>query len=239
MEEIEREHRRNRKFKKYTAVSIIILSVFVFYLSASGFMIELTGGYQSLLFNWLGKTNKWSGSYGPQSLVDTLSDITALSSEIFISLFSVVFGGYLFLRRKYRTLYTYFFVVVGAGLFHVFLKNYLTGEKWYNWFNFFIIEGKVFPSGHAFMSVVFYFTLARLTYRANPDHKINRYLMTIALLLSILIGISLIIKGAHSPNDVIGGWSIGIAWISAAWLIDHLIRKKIYLHHHNHPEETD
>ena len=232
MENIEREHQRNRKFRKYTAVSLIILSLFIFYLCANGFILELTGGYQSLLYNWLGKTNKWSGSYGPQTLVDNLTDLTALASELFISIFSIVFGGYLFLRRKYRTLYTYFFVVIGAGLFHVFLKNYLTGEKWYNWLNVFIIEGKIFPSGHALMSVVLYFTLARLIYRSNPDHKINRYLMTISFLLCFLIGLGLIIKGAHSPNDVIGGWAIGTAWISAAWLMDHLIRKKIYYKRH-------
>ena len=234
MENIERENRKNRKYKKYTAGSIIILGLFFFYLCSNGFILELTGGYQTLLYDWLGKTNKWSGSFGPQSLVDTLSDLSALAGQLFVSVFSLFFGGYLFLRKKYRTLYTYFFVVIGAGLFLVFLKNYYGGEAWYNWFNLFDNDGKGFPSGHALMSVVFYFTMARLIYRANPEKKLNRYLMTIAFLLILLIGISQIIRGAHSPNDIIAGWSIGFVWISAAWLIDHYVRKKI---HYSHREE--
>jgi undecaprenyl-diphosphatase len=183
------------------------------------------------LFDWLGKTNKWSGSYGSESLVNNLDDLSSLAGQLFVSLFSVVFGGYLFIIKKYRTLYTYFFVVIGAGILHVILKNYYSGEPWFNWFNLFDMDGKGFPSGHALMSVVLYFTLARLIYRANPERKLNRYLLTIAFLLSILIGIAQIIRGAHSPNEILAGWAIGFAWISGAWLLDHFIRKRIYIHH--------
>ncbi len=235
MENIDRENRRNNKFKKYNAVSIIILGLFIFYLCTSGFVAELTGGYQSLLYDWLGRTNRWSGTFGPQPFVDTMNELSALGSQLFIAIFSIFFGGYLFIRKKYRILYTYFFVVLGAGIFLVFLKNYYGGEAWYNWFNIFQNSGKTFPSGHAFISIVFYFTIARLLYRANPERSLNRYLMTIAFLLSLSIGISQIVKGSHSPNEIIAGYSLGFAWISGAWLIDHRIRKKV--HHHHHVEE--
>jgi undecaprenyl-diphosphatase len=232
MENIERENRKTSKYKKYTAVSIIILSLFIFYLCTNGLIAEITGGYQSFLYDWLGKTNKWSGTFGPEKLVDTMNGLSALASRLFISLFSVIFGGYLIIRKKYRTLFTYLFVVIGAAIFHVFLKNYYSGESWYNWFNVFILDGKGFPSGHAFMSVVFYFTMARLIYRANPERKLNRYLFTMSFLLCFVIGISLLITAAHSPNEIIAGWSIGFVWISAAWLVDHYVRKKIYYRHH-------
>jgi undecaprenyl-diphosphatase len=232
MSAVERENSKNRKNKKYTAYSIIILCLYIFFLCTNGFIAGLTGGYKSLLFDWLGKTNKWSGTYGSESLVETMRSFALLASPMFVSLFSVILGGYLFIRKKYRTLYTYFFVVVGAGFFHVFLKNYYAGESWHNWFNLFNISGKDFPSGHALMSVVLYFTLARLIYRANPEARLKRYIMTVALLLDILIGISLLVLGAHSPNEIIAGWAIGSAWISGAWLVDHSIRKRIYLRHH-------
>ncbi len=229
MDAVEREDRKSRKYKRYAAYSIIILSLYIFFLCTNGFIAGITGDYKTLLFDWLGKTNKWSGTFGPESLVERMDELAALSSRLFISLFSVVFSGYLFIRKKFRTLYTYFFVVIGAGFLHVFLKNFYGGEPWNNWFNIFNTHGKEFPSGHALMSVVFYFTLARLIYRANPNRKVNQYIMTIAFLLSIAIGIAQIIRGAHSPNDIIGGWTIGFAWISAAWLLDHFIRKQVYI----------
>ncbi len=232
MDAVERENRKSRKYKKYTAWSIIILSLYIFFLCTNGFVAGITGGYKTLMFEWLGKTNKWSGSYGPESLVGTMNDLSSLASQLFVSIFSIVFGGYLFIRKKYRTLYTYFFVVVGAGVMHVFLKNYYGGEPWFNWLNLFETYGKGFPSGHAMMSVVFYFTLARLIYRSNPDRSVNHFVLVIAFLLSISIGIAQIIKGSHSPNDIIAGWAFGFVWISAAWLLDHYIRKRIYIRHH-------
>lgn len=232
MSAAEREERKTRKYRKYAAYSIIILSLYIFFLCTNGFIAGLTSDYRFFLIDWLGKTNKWSGSYGSESLVHIMDDLSALAGIVFVSLFSFVFGGYLFIRRRYRTLYTYFLVVIGAGFLHVFLKNLYGGEPWYSWFNLFDMDGKSFPSGHAMMSIVFYFTLARLIYRSHPDKQTNQFLMTIAFLLSISIGIAQIIKGAHSPNDIIAGWSIGFAWISAAWLLDHFIRKRIYLRNH-------
>jgi undecaprenyl-diphosphatase len=231
MENVDRENRKNSRYKKYNAVTIIILGLFIFFLCASGFIAQLTDGYQSLLYDWLGKTNKWSGTFGPQNFVDRMDELSTLGSDLFISIFSLIFGGYLFIRKKYRTLYTYFYVVLGAAILLIFLKNYYGGEAWYNWFNIFLNDNKSFPSGHALMSIVFYFTLARLIYRANPDRSINRYLMTLAFILSLAIGLSQIIKSSHSPNEIIAGWALGFAWISAAWLLDHRLRKKVHHHH--------
>lgn len=230
MENIERDW-SNRRYKKYIAISIIILGIFIFYLCSAGFISEITSGYQSILYETLGKTNNWSNSFGPGILVDNMRELTVLADDIFILIFTIVFGGYLIVRKKYRTLYTYIFVVIGAGIFHIFLKNYFGGESWYKWFNPVSIVGKTFPSGHALMTVVFYFTMARLLYRANPSRALNKYLTTIAFLFSILIGICLLITGMHSPNEIIAGWAMGFAWISAAWLVDHYIRKKNYYRH--------
>lgn len=232
MNGVERENRKIRKLKKYAAYSIIVLSLYIFFLCTNGFIAGLTGNYKSVLYDWLGKTNKWSGSFGSESLVSNMDILSSLGSPLFVTLFSIFFGGYLLIRKKYKTLYTYFIVVIGAGFFHVFLKNIYAGEPWNNWLNLFDLEDKGFPSGHALMSIVLYFTLARLIYRSDPDRKVNKYLMIVALLLSISIGIAQIIRGAHSPNQVIAGWAMGFAWISAAWLLDHYIRKRIFLRHH-------
>lgn len=231
MNSTEIRNRKTRSLKKYTAYTIIIFSLFVFFLCTNGYISELTTGYKSFLYEWLGKKNKWTSSFGSAAVDNYMDHLSAFSGQLFLSIFSVFFGGYLFLRKKYRTLYTYFIVVIGAGIFHVILKNSFAGEPWYKWLNVFNTENTGFPSGHALMSVVFYFTIARFIYRSNPDNKINNFLMTLAFLLSISIGIAQVIRGAHSPNDVIAGWSIGFVWISAAWLIDHYIRKRIYLRH--------
>ena len=100
MDAVEREDRKSRKYKRYAAYSIIILCLYVFFLCTNGFISGITGDYKTLLFNWFGKTNKWSGTFGSENLVQNMNELAALSSRLFISLFSVVFGGYLFYKEK-------------------------------------------------------------------------------------------------------------------------------------------
>jgi undecaprenyl-diphosphatase len=232
MNPVDLENRRNRKYKRYVAGSIILLGLYIFYLCANGFMADLTKDYENFLLDWLGKTNKWGNSYGPASIVKLMDYLSSFASSLFVAIFTIVFFGYSIIRKKYAVFVTYFIVVFGAGIFHLFLKNIFGGEPWYNWLNMITADDKEFPSGHALMSVVFYFTLARIIYRAHPSRILNKYLTTVAFILSFSIGISQIIRGAHSPNDVIGGWAMGFVWISAAWLIDHKLRKKRYQKDH-------
>jgi undecaprenyl-diphosphatase len=237
MNSMRTENHQRTRYKKYIAYLIIISGLFVFYLCADGFIEELTSGYKDFLLNWLGKTNKWDNSYGPYLLAGNMNEITVFADDIFIALFSLIFGGYLIVRKKFRTLFTYIIVVLGAALFHVFLKNYFGGTTWNNWLNPMAIHGKTFPSGHALVAVVFYFTMARLIYRANPSGSLNKYLFTVALFINILIGTSLLITGMHSPNEIIAGWAMGSVWINAAWLVDHFIRRTVYLRKHSHNSE--
>jgi undecaprenyl-diphosphatase len=64
-----------------------------------------------------------------------------------------------------------------------------------------------FPSGHAAGSVVSYVMGALIIANRWPEFAAPA--ITIAVLASILIGISRVYVGAHYASDVIGGWIIG------------------------------
>jgi undecaprenyl-diphosphatase len=76
-----------------------------------------------------------------------------------------------------------------------------------------------FPSGHATMSAITYLTLGALLARTNSEISVRIYFMTLAGLLTVLVGLSRIYLGVHYPTDVLAGWCIGTAWAMGCWVL--------------------
>ena len=81
-----------------------------------------------------------------------------------------------------------------------------------------------FPSGHATVSAAFYgvaaYLLIRLLYRETARVAVG----ILAALLVVAVGISRMYLGVHYPSDVLAGWMLGIFWLAATAIIDHLWR---------------
>jgi undecaprenyl-diphosphatase len=76
-----------------------------------------------------------------------------------------------------------------------------------------------FPSGHATLAAVTYLTLGALLSRVEAQRRAKIYVLTVALALTFLIGVSRIYLGVHWPTDVLAGWCIGAAWAMLCWRI--------------------
>jgi undecaprenyl-diphosphatase len=76
-----------------------------------------------------------------------------------------------------------------------------------------------FPSGHAMLSAVTYLTLGALLARSERRRVLKAYFVGLALVITVLIGISRVFLGVHYPTDVLAGWSLGAAWAILCWAI--------------------
>jgi undecaprenyl-diphosphatase len=68
-------------------------------------------------------------------------------------------------------------------------------------------------------SAIVYLTLGSMMMRVSEQRLTKIYCFVMALLLTMLAGISRVFLGVHYPTDVIGGWIIGFVWASICWLV--------------------
>ena len=80
-----------------------------------------------------------------------------------------------------------------------------------------------FPSGHAMISAVVYLTLGALLAKIVITNTLKIYLMTVAVLLTGMIGLSRVYLGVHWPTDVLAGWVAGAGWALGCWGVAELI----------------
>src|SRR5262249_16411082 len=71
-----------------------------------------------------------------------------------------------------------------------------------------------FPSGHSLRATTIYCAVAKYCGELRRDW--HRQLWIIAILLSVVTGISVVYLGWHWSTDVIGGWALGAALLIIA-----------------------
>jgi undecaprenyl-diphosphatase len=156
---------------------------------------------------------------GPAWLQETARDVTSLGSTIVLGIITFAVVGYLFLARRPAVAWLMLGAVLGGVAINNLLKYAFARPRP----DFVTHAARVFttsfPSGHATLSAITYLTMGALLARIHHSLAIRIYLMSVAVFLILLIGMSRIYLGVHYPTDVLGGWCIGAAWAMGWWVL--------------------
>jgi undecaprenyl-diphosphatase len=155
---------------------------------------------------------------GPAWLEETARDVTALGGVTVLVLITAIAIGYLLLERKRHAALAVFVAVAGGQAASSLLKLAFDRDRPDLVPHLASVYTASFPSGHSMMAAVTYLTLAALLARVHASWRVRGYLMGVALLLTMLVGVSRVYLGVHWPSDVAAGWTLGAGWAIACWL---------------------
>lgn len=157
--------------------------------------------------------------WGPGWIEEMGRDFTALGGVGVLTLISLAAVGYLLLQGKKRTALMVVLSISGGILLSTTLKHGFDRPRPDLVPHESIVYTASFPSGHSMMAAVVYLTLGVLLARAQPQRRMKVYLIALAVLVMLLVGISRVYLGVHWPTDVLAGWTVGTAWALMIWLI--------------------
>jgi undecaprenyl-diphosphatase len=160
-----------------------------------------------------------SHSIGPGWLQIMFRDITPLGGYAVVMLISLAVIGYLLMDGKRGAALWVLVSVSGGAVISNLLKLAIERPRPDLVARLVEVNTSSFPSGHATLAAVTYLTLGALLSRVEARRRAKIYVLTVAVVLTVLIGVSRIYLGVHWPTDVLAGWCVGAAWAMLCWRI--------------------
>ncbi|HEU4651568.1 MAG TPA: phosphatase PAP2 family protein [Croceibacterium sp.] len=164
---------------------------------------------------------------GPLWLRQVMVDVTALGSVAVLTIITTLAAGYLVAAKKPMLASFMVGAVAGGALISTLLKQAYARARPDIVAHLVGTDSASFPSGHAMNSAVTFLTLAVLLARAEKSVAVRRYLISIAIGLTLVIGFSRLYLGVHWPTDVAAGWIVGALWAAGC----SLWAKRLQSHH--------
>jgi undecaprenyl-diphosphatase len=155
---------------------------------------------------------------GPAWIEPALLDLTALGGATVLGLVVVVVVGFLLLQGRRRTALAVAITSISGEVINAAMKHAFNRPRPDVVPHLREVFTTSFPSGHAMESAIVYLTLGAMLMRIARRRATKLYVLAVAMLLTIVVGVSRVWLGVHYPTDVIGGWMIGFVWASICWL---------------------
>ena len=213
---------RGRKLEElvpYATVAIIAALLFGFGKLAGEVLDGDTHSFDERVLRMLRNPADPADLIGPPWLESAVRDITSLGSFSVLTIVTLSVVIYLLIDGKRAAAAFVFFAITGGGILSEMLKHVFARPRPELVAHLVDVHTMSFPSGHAMSSAVTFLTLGALLTRVQSRWRLKIYSFSLAIFLTILIGLSRIYLGVHWPTDVLAGWCAGAAWAMGCWLL--------------------
>lgn len=156
---------------------------------------------------------------GPSWVEEAARDITGLGGYAVLTFLTLATLAYLLMAGKRGAALLVLVAIVGGMLLSTGLKIGFERPRPDLVPHAARVYTASFPSGHAMLSAITYLTLGALLARVEKSRRTSAFFMGLAIVVTLLVGISRVYLGVHWPSDVLAGWTVGAAWAALCWFI--------------------
>jgi undecaprenyl-diphosphatase len=178
-----------------------------------------TRGFDEAILRALRNPHDPADPLGPAWLEHVIRDITSLGSFTLVAFVTLIVAGYLLIDGKRAAALFVLVAIAGGVVLSEGLKHLFARPRPELVAHLVEVQTASFPSGHAMLSAVTFLTLGALLARVQSRNRLKAYVVSVAILLTLLIGASRVYLGVHWPTDVLAGWCAGAAWAMSCWLL--------------------
>jgi len=167
---------------------------------------------------------------GPKWLEESARDITALGGVTVLLIVTLSSAVYMLMVRRPRMALLLVGSVVGAEMVNSLLKIGFARPRPELVAHQAQVFTASFPSGHSVMSAVTYLTMGALLAQLQTRRREKIFLLGLAIVLTLLVGLKRVYLGVHWPTDVLAGWTLVAAWAAVFWIVARVLQRLELLH---------
>jgi undecaprenyl-diphosphatase len=168
----------------------------------------------------------WFKAQSHATWITVAHAITLCGSVAFLTIVSVAFAIYFFVRRAWNRLLVLAITMLGGSLLNVVLKHFFQRQRPVLENPIVTLSSYGFPSGHTMGSTLLYGLLALIAARFIRSASGRAAVFALAIIWIALIGLTRIYLGAHYLTDVIAAIAAGSAWLAVCWTTAETFRKR-------------
>lgn len=219
-------HRWRPELRSLTALSLIVSGVWAFAEVAEEVMEGESHAFDRAILLSLRSAGSHDDPLGPAWLESIGRDFTAFGSVGVLIFILLAAAGFLALQRKYRSILLLVSAVLGGWLLSFLLKIGFDRPRPDLVAHMVSTMTPSFPSGHALLSATTYLTIGVLLARVQPGRALKIYLMFLAILMTLVVGVTRVYLGVHWPTDVLAGWTVGGVWALTCLLVADWLQRR-------------
>jgi len=206
---------------------IIVVGIAAFFLLAVEVNRGDTQHFDEQILRSLREPNNPDVPRGPVALQEAARDITSLGGYALSILLVAIVTIFLACDGKNGAARLFLAAVISGWLLQKGLKALIGRPRPEVVPRLMPVDSTSFPSGHSMMSAIIFLTLGVILSRLELKRPHLRiYFMSVAFLLTGLVGLSRVYLGVHYPTDVLAGWTAGLVWAMLCSLVAQYLQRR-------------